>query len=100
MFVSGSKYRTLEFKLLAAELQVQDLQQRLNAKIEEWNELVGRINRRGGESFLTYGVTIDKIPAPQFTPDELKTLLLLCHPDKHGGKDSAVRITQKLLELR
>lgn len=36
----------------------------------------------------------------QFTEDEIKTLITLCHPDKHGGKDSAHRMTQKLLQLR
>lgn len=36
----------------------------------------------------------------QFTQDELRTLIQLCHPDKHQGKESAVAITQKLLRLR
>lgn len=36
----------------------------------------------------------------QFNTAEIKTLLSLCHPDRHGGKESAKRITQKLLELR
>lgn len=38
--------------------------------------------------------------APQFSQDELNTILTLCHPDKHGGKESATRITQKLLHMR
>lgn len=87
MFVSGSKYKELELQLWAARFA-------LNAKVEEWNKLVNRINAKGGEAFL------NSAPVPQFTADELKTLLQLCHPDKHGGKESAVRITQKLLELR
>ncbi len=36
----------------------------------------------------------------QFSTDEIKTLLQLCHPDKHGGRESATRITQKLLSMR
>ncbi len=32
--------------------------------------------------------------------DTIRTMLSLCHPDKHGGKESATRITQLLLELR
>lgn len=35
-----------------------------------------------------------------FTSDEIKSLISLCHPDKHAGKDSAHRMTQRLLELR
>lgn len=35
-----------------------------------------------------------------FSGDEINSLISLCHPDKHGGKDSAHRMTQRLLELR
>ncbi len=36
----------------------------------------------------------------QFNNKEIDTLIRLCHPDKHNGKDSATEITQKLLEIR
>lgn len=36
----------------------------------------------------------------QFTQDELRSLLQLVHPDKHGGKASAVTLTQKINRLR
>lgn len=36
----------------------------------------------------------------QFTQDELRSLLQLVHPDKHGGKASAVTLTQKINQLR
>ena len=36
----------------------------------------------------------------QFTQDELRSLLQLVHPDKHGGKASAVTMTQKINKLR
>jgi hypothetical protein len=32
--------------------------------------------------------------------EELKTLIYLCHPDKHGGKEVATRMTQMLLDMR
>lgn len=35
-----------------------------------------------------------------FSEEEIKTLIRLCHPDKHQGKQSAVSITQKLLGMR
>lgn len=87
MLVSAAKYRKLELELYSVK-------HRLNLITAKWNDLVEVINRKGGQAFL------DQMPKPQFTESELKTLLQLCHPDKHGGKDSAVRITQKLLELR
>lgn len=39
-------------------------------------------------------------PAQIIPPDMLKTLIALCHPDRHGGKESATRATQFLLSLR
>ena len=39
-------------------------------------------------------------PDTMFTQDELRSLLQLVHPDKHEGKESAVRLTQKINELR
>ncbi|MND88351.1 hypothetical protein D3C80_803760 [compost metagenome] len=36
----------------------------------------------------------------QFTQDELRSLLQLVHPDKHNGKESAMRLTQKINDLR
>lgn len=42
-----------------------------------------------------------QVVQPQvFSEDELRTLINLCHPDRHGGKESAQRITARLLELR
>ncbi|MFM8443958.1 MAG: hypothetical protein ACKN9W_11550 [Methylococcus sp.] len=35
----------------------------------------------------------------QFTPDELKALRRLVHPDKHQGSEAANRITQKINAL-
>lgn len=73
-----------------------------SALLSRWNELVGKINAKGGDDFLLYG-KIDKSSSKtvhQFTDDELRSLLQLVHPDKHGGKESAVRLTQKINELR
>ena len=64
-----------------------------NDLMVEWNTLIGRINAKGGESFLNS----DPV---QLTQDEIKKLLQLCHPDKHDGKQLAVDMTQRLLELR
>lgn len=36
----------------------------------------------------------------QFTDDEIKQMIVLCHPDKHGGSKSAHDITARLLSMR
>ena len=41
----------------------------------------------------------DNKPA-QFNKEQLTTLIMLCHPDKHGGKESATRMTQVLIKLK
>lgn len=92
LFVSGWKYESLRNDLLAEKVHHAKLQYRFEQKVLEWNTLVNRINAKGGEAFLN--------SEQQFTQDELKTLIQLCHPDKHDGKESAVRITQRLLELK
>jgi hypothetical protein len=65
----------------------------------KWNDLVERVNEKGGEDFLKHGIMPEDAP-PQFSQDEIKRLLMLCHPDKHDGKAMAVEMTQKLLRLR
>lgn len=39
-------------------------------------------------------------PQQPIPADMLKTLIMLCHPDRHGGKESATKATQFLLSLR
>lgn len=36
----------------------------------------------------------------QLTKEDIDALLRLCHPDRHGGRELATRMTQKLLRLR
>lgn len=36
----------------------------------------------------------------QFNKEQVQTLIMLCHPDKHGGKESATRMTQVLIKLK
>jgi hypothetical protein len=62
--------------------------------LERWNELVRDVNAKGGQQFLACH------SGSQFTDNELKSLLQLVHPDKHGGKESAKVITQKINQLR
>lgn len=87
MFVLAKTYRELQAKYWATELARQSLQ-------DEWNALVRKINAKGGRSFL------DGDGPKQLDGEDIKRLLMLCHPDKHGGKKMAEEMTQKLLAMR
>lgn len=73
-----------------------------NDLLSRWNTLARRINAKGGEEFLKHGV----MPGGQQRADtglsdvDIKRLLSLCHPDKHGGKQLAQDMTHKLLQMR
>lgn len=76
------------------EQLLNDYKQLLN----DYNKLVKRINEKGGEQFLQHA-TIQ--PAGiQLSKEDLRSLIQLCHPDKHGGKKSAVEMTKKLNIIR
>lgn len=98
MIVRQSSYDALERQHYALVRAHNSLIDRYNNLIDEWNELVRKINERGGQAFLDG--TAPNQQNNQFSEAELRTLLSLCHPDKHGGKESATRITQKLIAMR
>lgn len=85
-----------ESSLFVLQLKYSALADKYTELIAEWNALVKKINARGGQEFLEGNVE----SKPQFTEEEIKKLLQLCHPDKHGGKQMAVDMTTKLLQLR
>lgn len=60
--------------------------------LNNWNELVRRINDKGGEAFLQGAILLSK--------DDLSAMIRLCHPDKHNNSETANRITKILLEMR
>jgi hypothetical protein len=66
--------------------------------LQKYNDLVDRVNKKGGEDFLNNGSIHPQ--GIQITQEDIKTLIQLCHPDKHNSKESAVEITKKLLSLR
>ena len=67
--------------------------------LTSYNRLVETINSKGGDKFLNNAVMPDKVQA-QLSAEDVKRLIQLCHPDKHGGKPAAVEMTRKLLALR
>ena len=87
MFISRGTYDGLLTKYSIMCLRYSNLK-------VEWNDLVERINAKGGEGFLKGS------KEQQFSKSEIKQLLFLCHPDKHDNSSKATEITVKLLELR
>lgn len=106
MFVRQSTHDKLQDKFNSAVReywrmvsQRDELQSKYSNLAERWNELTAEINYLGGREFLE-NATIGGGTVTQFTEDELRSLLQLVHPDKHGGKESAHRLTQKINQLR
>lgn len=102
-FIRRAAYDGLKRRFADLEIEHEKLQRMFGAAVREhnilmdqWNELVRKINRNGGQQFLDGRRQVQL----QFTKDELKSLLVLVHPDKHNGKETAVKLTQKILELR
>ena len=94
MFVSRNRLKKLErenFRLRVELTAYESLYKELRSK---WNNLVRKINAKGGSEFL------DGTPTSQFSEDDLRRLLQLCHPDKHGGSKLAQEMTTKLNRLR
>lgn len=84
-----------EYNALNAEWQ-EDYKELLNnyrKLLAKYNAIVNQVNRKGGQSFLDN-------ESSEFSPEEIKDLISLCHPDRHGDNPKAMRITQKLLNLR
>lgn len=98
MFVLKSKY---DHMLMASKIAIEKALLERNAwqlahsrLTDRWNDLVQHINARGGETFL------QGEPASAFTDDDLRKLLMLIRPDKHGGKQQAIDMTAKINQLR
>jgi hypothetical protein len=94
-------YKRLEIEMIVlrstydrAIHRIAELEIQCHAMVIKWNGLVERINKLGGEDFLQQRQTTG------LDSEDIKKLILLCHPDKHNNKDIAHEMTQKLLELR
>lgn len=100
MFVSSAKHKNhvaasnLTINYLVREVATQT--KKYKDLLAEWNALVDRVNKAGGDKIFKTSASNNT----QFTADELRTLVQLCHPDKHGGKEAATRMTQKLNQIR
>lgn len=91
MFVTRSNYEKLNRELLQWKSAFITERTERNEITVEYNELMTRFNALKG---------LDNKSSLQLEEADIKRLITLCHPDKHGGKQSAVEITQKLLSMR
>ncbi len=91
MFAMQSTYDRLRAEHRRTLNELAETRGKFTTLIVEWNELVRRVNK---ENYFTGK------RSNQFSPDDLDRILILCHPDKHGGKQIATEITQKILEIR
>lgn len=89
----------LQKELLHTQRYAENLLYKQENAQELLEELVEQINKKGGERFLYHAVLPEQVQL-QFNQAEIRTLISLCHPDKHDGKQSATVITQKLLDMR
>lgn len=87
MFVSKRKYNDVIAQLAVWRTGYQEL-------LVRYNELVTIINAKGGQDFL------NSSPSTQLSEKQIKSLLFLCHPDKHDNSEKATEMTRVLLELR
>lgn len=109
MFVRKSKYDETLQELIDSRKETLEAFAKLTRATNlyhqlqsDWNDIIGQINDKGGRAFLEFGrLDVYSTATPkQFTDDDLRSLLQLVHPDKHGGKESAHRLTQKINGLR
>ena len=102
MFVSKSKYEQAILEVNACRALADGYKalyfrysRKYDKLLDEWNALIEKINAKGGEAFLNKSDV-----SLQFSDEDLKRLLMLCHPDKHDGKQMAIDMTQKLIAMR
>lgn len=81
--------------------QLTDLSRRHAADIHDWNNLVSWVKSVGGVKYVTSVMSGQTTQSNlNFSDKDLRKILMLIHPDKHGGKQMAVDMTAKVLELR
>jgi predicted ATP-dependent Lon-type protease len=92
MFVSSRRYNELKRQFEAVKFALKISQKDRAKDIDDYNGLVDRYNILSNKVVEMGNTALSK--------EEINSLIRLCHPDKHNGKESASRMTQKLLEMR
>ncbi len=110
MFVLKSTHDKLLDKLKKAERDLLDERCAHVAKTHIYIQLVAennrlrdentRLRRMADHESRRYAALASSWTSSAFTPADIKTLISLCHPDKHGGSKAANEITAKLIQMR
>jgi regulatory protein YycI of two-component signal transduction system YycFG len=88
----NEEIRELTAKVMHLMLALQNEQRMRGKALEQLDQL--------RHIFHGFKTTPQQATNKQFTQDEIKRLILLCHPDKHQGKQIAHELTHKLLSMR
>ncbi len=95
-------------ELIRKDQEIWNLQRQLNAERIDRNAQVTKLNKL----WVSYCALETKLNTKeaewlhaykggsQFSQEDIKALIRLCHPDKHNGSEAATRLTGKLLEMR
>lgn len=101
MFVFNSTYEEALLKLKEAQTNAIAYKHAYETLVDKWNVLIRKINKKGGDDFINNGVLPQKTTVIGSISDEnIRKLILLCHPDKHQGKALAVEMTQLLNSMK
>jgi hypothetical protein len=87
------RIQELEAELSIAHNALSTLTRKHAALIKKWNALI--IEHNNGN-----WVRPSRQHSTQFSQDDIRRLIQLCHPDKHDSSKTAVEMTQKLLAMR
>ncbi len=96
MFVFSSTYERETSRLASLALEHKRRAEHFRQEAENWQYTA----RHWKDRYDRLQADLLGLGGGQFTKAEIRTLIQLCHPDKHDGKQSAVEITQKLIKLR
>ncbi len=94
MLTLSSRVKKLKRENFQLRVELATYRELYQGLLHKWNGLVRKINAKGGMQFL------DGASTSQFSQEDLRRLLQLCHPDKHGGSKLAQEMTTKLNRLR
>ena len=98
MFVLKRTYHKLENECRSLVRENARLNEECNSMIYEIRWLNNNIEFLQNKCDALASMNIPNKKA--ISEDDIKKMLLLCHPDKHGGKQIAHEVTQKLLAMR
>lgn len=68
--------------------------------INDWNRLVRELKSMGGLDAIRRKMSEPSHVNSSFSKEEIRILIQLSHPDRHGGKDVYNQIMQKLNKMK